>query len=82
MLPDAFHQVSVWDNIWFGRCCLKNIKTLLISDIWMEMFDFFSVSMLHYESLYISVQDNIWLEEVVWKIQRMLFSAWPSFESE
>ena len=48
----------------------------------MEMFEFFSVSMLHYESLYISVQDNIWLEEVVWKIQRMLFSAWPSFESE
>ena len=61
---------------------LKNIKMLLISDIWMEWFDFFSVSMLHYESLYISVQDNIWLEEVVWKIQRMLFSAWPSFESE
>ena len=26
MLPDASHQVSAWDNIWVGRCCLKNIK--------------------------------------------------------
>ena len=26
MLPDASHQVSALDNIWVGRCCLKNIK--------------------------------------------------------
>ena len=26
MLPDASHQDSAQEDIWFGRCCLKNFK--------------------------------------------------------
>ena len=26
MLPEAFHQVSLQEPIWFGRCLLKNSK--------------------------------------------------------
>ena len=26
MLQSASHQVSAWDNLWVGRCCLKIIK--------------------------------------------------------
>ena len=26
MLPEAFHQVSAQESIWFGRCWLKNSK--------------------------------------------------------
>ena len=47
------------DAVWrISKCC-----KFLISE-WNGLI-FFSVSMLHYESLYISVQDNIWLGEVV-----------------
>ena len=30
MLPEAFHQVSVQEDIWFGRCWLKNSKMAVL----------------------------------------------------
>ena len=50
------------------------------SEILMEWFDLFWVSMLHYLSLLIPAQDNIWLEEVDRKIQRRLFTAMTIFK--
>ena len=30
MLPEPFHQVSVQEDIWFGRCWLKNSKMAVL----------------------------------------------------
>ena len=83
MLPGLFHQVSAWDNIWIGRCCLKNIKCLFSSDIWMEWNDF-----IYSESPCCMMHPNKFLlirkygfKEVL-KIPRKSLSAQPSFLSK
>ena len=86
MLHDASHQVSAQENIWVGRSCLKNSKKavycMTIFCIWVEWKKHIWVSFWPDYPIKFLLKRINGLEEVVWKIPRRLFIAWPSFVSE
>ena len=88
MLPEAFHQVSAQENIWFWENVGWRIPRWLfiarpsLMSEWGE-FSYFWVSILPVACIKFLLKRIYGFEEdVSWRIPRWLFSAWQSLMSE
>ena len=86
-LPEAFHPVSAQENLWFGRCWLKNSKMaakgMAIFDVWMGLISYSESPYCRKPSIKLLNKRIYGLEkDVGWRIRRCLYSAWKSLICE